>query len=570
MAIPPQAIKMTPRSAFKAINRTGYLPLELPPAITTKYFADYCFDNYAKLKQRQSDLLKLSTKFDTFTIPRNEHRRHLAVVHPLGHIALSLVIVQNLRTIKSIIDSHGTSLYSTSHNPKRNRIFDGLDFRLREIKQSELYSKYAFILKADISRFFYTIYTHSIPWAVLGKEKAKHLLSTNRSKLLTHWSSKIDVALQTCQSRETFGIPVGPDSSRIVAEILLSAIEDNHDFSSTIRNSDVVRLLDDYIIGFNDMASAEDALVKLRAALWRFNLQLNDEKTSISHSRQLFREEWRLYFDTAEIADGGHPHHERDIRNLVDSALRYCVADQSGRPASWACRRLAQLQSPKRNFSVIMDALFRLARAYPSCIHLVAAFLINNQQECSILNLKAKILYWIKSIIKLHIKNHRDFEVAWCLVVAGVYRIKFEYSDIDNFDGRVSSVVFAMLAMLRDRGLLLTKLSSFKWRSKVKASGILGHDWLVYYEAVNRGWTKDRAMIAAVNNNVFLGDMLGKKVTFLEDRIFDARHIDISKRAFRGSAGNLHSTNQVPQNSGLSSEEEHEQDSYDFQLFEYD
>jgi hypothetical protein len=74
----------------------------------------------------------------------------------------------------------------------------------------------------DIANFFHTIYSHSLPWAVLGKQHVKDVLEPPINKadkvaLDQHWSSQVDKAIQRGNSRETFGIPVGPDTSRMIS-----------------------------------------------------------------------------------------------------------------------------------------------------------------------------------------------------------------------------------------------------------------------------------------------------------------------------------------------------------------
>jgi hypothetical protein len=86
--------------------------------------------------------------------------------------------------------------------------------------------------------------------------------------------------------------------------------------------------------------------------------------------------------------------------------------------------------------------------------------------------------------------------------------------------------------MLRERKLLSVPLSKWSWRAEFKRTGIFGENWLPYYEAVRRRWTTDKVMIASVNKDPVLGKMLSANVTFLEDQIFDAARIDISKRVF--------------------------------------
>jgi hypothetical protein len=110
----------------------------------------------------------------------------------------------------------------------------GVNFATKSIKEAEILSKYPFVLKADIANFFHTIYSHSIPWGVLGKEHVKKVREegskSEKSDLEKHWSSQIDLAVQRGNSRETFGIPVGPDTSRIIAELLLAGVHQTEPF----------------------------------------------------------------------------------------------------------------------------------------------------------------------------------------------------------------------------------------------------------------------------------------------------------------------------------------------------
>ena len=179
--------------------RTAYFPTEIPPIITTRFFADYCKKEFSTLEKQSESLLKLSTRYDTFTAPRSDSgRRHLALVHPLGQLAISLVITKNRVKLTSALSRSKSSLYGVAQAPSLSRAFSGLDFDEWRHRKFELCAAYPFLLRADISRFFYTIYTHSIPWAVLGKEKAKDWYFNHRKRLNAHWSSYLDRALQCC------------------------------------------------------------------------------------------------------------------------------------------------------------------------------------------------------------------------------------------------------------------------------------------------------------------------------------------------------------------------------------
>ena len=64
-------------------------------------------------------------------------------------------------------------------------------------------------MKMDIARCFYHIYTHTIAWAVKGKEQAKELIGKET------FENAFDTLMQHANYNETNGIIVGPEISRI-------------------------------------------------------------------------------------------------------------------------------------------------------------------------------------------------------------------------------------------------------------------------------------------------------------------------------------------------------------------
>ena len=130
-------------------------------------------------------------------------------------------------------------------------------------------------------------------------------------------------------------------------------------------------------------------------------------------------------------------------------------------------------------------------------------------------------------------RNSIIFEVTWCLLVAGVLGIRLEKSDIPVTDETPGSIVPTLLAMLRDRKLLELPLSTWHWRAELRRHGVYGVNWLPLYEAVRRGWTSDNAITGAVKAEPILSRALTANVAFVEDRIFSARRINLTKRTFR-------------------------------------
>jgi hypothetical protein len=61
------------------------------------------------------------------------------------------------------------------------------------------------------------MYTHSLAWALDSKENVK----TNLRSRISSVGDDLDLAARNGQEKQTKGIPVGPDSSQVLAEIIL-------------------------------------------------------------------------------------------------------------------------------------------------------------------------------------------------------------------------------------------------------------------------------------------------------------------------------------------------------------
>ena len=147
-----------------------------------------------------------------------------------------------------------------------------------------LEQRYNFLLEFDISKCFYHIYTHSITWAVKDKESAK----INSSK--STFENIFDKLMQQSNYNETNGIVVGPEISRIFAEIILQQIDLN--VLSKLNESnlkfgvdyDVRRYVDDYFVFSNNLEILELVKKTFQKELQFYKLYLNPNKGQIKIS----------------------------------------------------------------------------------------------------------------------------------------------------------------------------------------------------------------------------------------------------------------------------------------------
>lgn len=150
--------------------------------------------------------------------------------------------------------------------------------------------KYNNMARLDISKCFDSIYTHSIAWSIFGKETVKNVISGIISgSLKKSFPEKFDNLLQRENYCETNGIIIGPEQSRIFAEIILQSVDDYTARSLESENIiykkdyEISRYVDDYFVFFNDGQVYKEILKHLQHNLKHFKLNLNTEKERIYH-----------------------------------------------------------------------------------------------------------------------------------------------------------------------------------------------------------------------------------------------------------------------------------------------
>lgn len=172
--------------------------------------------------------------------------------------------------------------------------------------------KYNYLIKLDLTRCFDSIYTHSIAWAIYGKKYTKANLSDK-----TSFGYKFDKLMQALNYQETNGIVIGPEFSRIFAEIILQSIDkellhvlkDKNIYEK--KDFELFRYVDDYFVFFNEEATKRTILSELQHILSEYKLYLNERKQETYE---------KPIVSNISIA-------KNKIRSLLESILDYEVCD---------------------------------------------------------------------------------------------------------------------------------------------------------------------------------------------------------------------------------------------------
>lgn len=139
------------------------------------------------------------------------------------------------------------------------------------------------MIKFDISRCFDSIYSHSITWALMNKEIVKDKTPLSKKT----FGGQFDSLMQNLNYAETNGIIIGPEFSRIFAELIMQKIDLNvfhklkkkklffkHDY-------EIFRYVDDFFVFYNEDKTKDEVLTEYRHQLKEYKLFVNDSKTKI-------------------------------------------------------------------------------------------------------------------------------------------------------------------------------------------------------------------------------------------------------------------------------------------------
>lgn len=249
-----------------------------------------------------------------FRVAHNLDGRTLSVVHPRNQVAVAsfyathsaLIIYHTSVSEFSIRHPVSVSRYAYFNDKLHEERLDavaGLEEEDREYEQLGSYfvyrkyrnihrffesykyhrseKKYDAMVQIDISKCFDSIYTHSLPWAVLGKDQTKFSLEASKGT----FGGRFDALMQNLNHKETNGIVIGPEFSRIFAEIILQSVDAElikqlAAVANLIHKVDyeIFRYVDDFFVFYNEASTQLKIFETLQEILKAKKLSINTAK----------------------------------------------------------------------------------------------------------------------------------------------------------------------------------------------------------------------------------------------------------------------------------------------------
>lgn len=464
----------------------GYFPVQLPPGFSTEQFAT-SHTMYAPIWDAVEKSKIPSTQCEKFSVARSSYfRRVTSIVNPIGFYYLA----KEIDTYWGRIQQH----YEKSQISKSVPGIADDSAGLRAInlpKFSQLYEDkiiasagYRYALITDISGFFPTIYTHTIPWALHTKEVAKK----KQQKTASYFGNILDGRSMSLQENQTIGLPIGPDTSHILAEIIGVAIDDK--LKSLFGELPAgFRYVDDYFLFFADRKSAENALAFLTKAINYFELQINATKTRIIEVKDLVEESWKYNLKQLKISPKKRQQRD-DIHNYFEVLFALEKRFQDESLIKYGLKQISSSIIKKSNWSVMEAYLLKCGHSFPNTIQVIAHILATYGHYEYPLNREA-IARFCNNVVRTAAISHHHSEVAWALWIAKELSLSLNPELIVELESMASPTCTLIALDLIHSGLLTGEFSESFLSQYAQKSALITADWLLSYEAGRRLWLKN-------------------------------------------------------------------------------
>ncbi|WP_292517515.1 RNA-directed DNA polymerase [Mesorhizobium sp.] len=454
----------------------GYIPENVPPPFRIENLHEAYLTYAASGEYITGKVPTESTRYNASK--RNRQRRIFSMPNPVFMIDCVKYFIDRADQIDEHFSLSSDSCSKPVFIPSGSRALQIDSFNDFYLKRRRTFSTSRYIVKCDISRFYHSIYTHCIPWALHGKGKAKADRKVDSDSI---FGNRLDFTIRQSQDGQTVGIPVGPDFSRLISEIVATRIDAS--FRSTAgADVPVLRLVDDIYLGADNLDEAYGLLGVMRDSIRELELDINEAKTVVIDASRDFESPWPVHIRQSidrfkEYKQSLVP----EFIHVLDEIISISIDKNDDGIIKYALRKLDNELVWVDYWEAIEPFLIRCCISFPHSWDYVA-------QIVSLRNAISGIdkSTWSRAINKSLAQNVRtghDFEVTWSLWLARQLKIEIDDKIFEQIFEKCGS--FSMLVALdvhKNSGMAC-KVPKQTILSRLGDKPCLGPFWLLAFEA---------------------------------------------------------------------------------------
>jgi hypothetical protein len=510
-------------NVLEALLSRGYFPKELPPVFSTAGFAKAVtaasFDPSAclvapNLKDHLDHPERGISRLCRHSLARLDGtNRLLHIPHPTHFYSLCTALDDGWAKVEARLRQSYLAISVPKPDPNSLRAFiptePGSSRPTRRVRDR---AGGDFLVIADVANFYGTIYTHSIPWALHTKNVAKK--NRRDSSLL---GNVIDGYVRNGQDGQTVGLPAGPDTSFLIGEMILTAV----DLQLRQRHPSLIgfRFYDDYELVCRDETAAREVLACVQSCLSEYELSLNQRKAKIVRLPCEIDHTWLTTLRQLKLSDTVKQDEFIDFVNTVFPLARDYPNDPVLR---YALVRLVSGHKIGDVWDAYQNFLLQIYRSEPGLSHLVAGELLRHEWQDHPTD-KQFLERAISDHISQYAATYATNEVVWALWLAIVFDVRLDASIADTVSSITDNLVAILALDARNRGLFRSSLDTSLWESKLTEDHIYSSDWLLSYEIAARDWLPIQDGSDYINKHPCFGALCRSGIRFYDEASYESK-----------------------------------------------
>lgn len=492
----------TPRAALTikaTLLARGYLPKELPPSFYSDAFAVFASSrNGRSLINSHTAAAGMECVGYSLAVPGGTNRE-LRIANPVAFAKLVEIAAKSFgrllrRGHRSAISRSTPSYTSHSHRA----IVPALKPSNLPRERAKARAGAAFILKADVSHFYPTLYTHAVGWAI--DPQLRDRAHWHNRRLL---GKRLDQALMDLQGKVSQGIPISNDLSFLLAELVLNEV----DRKLRRVSSNGFRWYDDYEFACASRADADRLLATLRQELSRFRLRLNPAKTRVLPLPLPADDEWRqaLLESGARRLDTG-----KEMVRFFDAAFRLSAAFPGAPVLLYALGILFKVRYPSGDAeTVALSCITQALLAEPGVAQKAFALLGFWKANGLALN-TPMVAKTIGQMIASHEATGPSSDISWALFFCIESRIALDRTSARSLSVFRDDATAIQSLHMESEGLFVGGFSKARLVRELAQADPEGDHWLAAYEMVRQGHITN----SLLTGHPVFGAMLRQNVPF--------------------------------------------------------
>lgn len=474
----------TTADRHKKFLEFGFFAPELPPCFNSGDVAKYrnfLLKAYYLLPAKNGAPTHFSkiTRPTYFNFPRfgNADRRH-GIVNPVSYFALSEVLAENYVQLRKFARKSRISISPNLFDWQGRRAILRPRFELKDNFTSLVEANYEYIAHTDIAAFYHSIYTHSIPWALHGKDYAK---KHKRDQSLI--GNLIDLLCRNSQDGQTIGLTVGPDTSRMIAELIGTAVDIDLATDDALLVKSCKRFVDDFTIGCSSKPEADKIISSIRRVAQKFELELNSRKTTVKENVTRIENGWK---DRIRAVVPRSPYAEADLNAYFFEvmAVQAMLPDVNVLKFAIKNARVAFINSPA--WQTVYWFLLSSYRQNSTMVDSIVEIFIERQKSKKDLDVES-LRDFLVARIPMLVEQRRDGELIWFLYLARCLKIKLPAKSLEGAFAWANGIIALQIVEAAFCKLIDGKIDFRLWDKSLSTDALDNEMWLYAYESVRLG-----------------------------------------------------------------------------------